>query len=618
MAYDTKPTAGYVRDFARRMEAQYQRQTLVDKEVMKLEAMQQFIAAAKTPNSPGPGHSLRSGIWNQLVRRDAAIATIEPYVRFSPPNPQDEADRRHSSLLEAWANSALKKSGLTVTVRELMARSLIGYGRCWTHLCYDPRVWGDSDMNDATDRLLEDPGNTEIRKEIEAYKRDRWPFRLRYVDPIGTFSYSFNGTRHLPEVIEIRKMTAEAIRSEYGIDVEGDSRTEIEVFQYANWEWEATVVGRDNPQMAREPWEHDLGKNPYTLEESNLMPVNQYGIRWFPALFHAKEMIEAFDEALSDWRTNTHENAIGIMVQSYDPDHYELTPEMLGRPEVVPMEPGGTIAKWNTDTFDLAPTPTLTREHGEFRQFLYSFIEQNAIQPILQGETKSGDSQTLIAGAVGLAERKFSPAISAIKAGQEDRVVTLLRGVGALNRDYPAIPDKVWIFDSFKGKGAIGIGPKDVIGWENAIQARGEPAIPLDEHRKWSIAQIKIGLGIPETQVFEEAGYEDPEAIVRLGMKEKGRRAVFEQVVLPTIIQRATAKATEPTPAQASQLAGMGPGSPGLEAFMAQMNAGAPEVPPGMPPDAGMPPGTGGNGNLLQAASNIARAGVPQTPQVPM
>ncbi len=616
MSYNTVPDAEYVRDFARRMQSRFSRQDTVDKAVMELEAMTQPIAAAKVKGQDStPGRALRSGLWNQLVRRDAATVTMGIYIRFNPPDPTDDDDRKHASLLEAWVNSGLLLSGLTAEMNELLARSLIGYGRNWTNFCHDPRVWADDDMKQVVDRYAAEEDEKEreaIKKDIDAYKRDRWPFRLRYVDPIGTYGYGFDpGVRRLAEVVECRKMTADDIENEYGAKAipagtkKGD--TELEVYPYANHFHEATVIGVENPVLAH-TFQHDLGRSPYTLEESNLIPVNQYGVRWFPALYHAKGLIEVFDRVLSDWETNTHENALGTIIEYYDPNHLEVTAEATGRPKVQVLKAGSQIAMLMTEKVEKGPVFELTQEHGNFRNFLYNLIEQNAIQPVLQGETKSGDSQTLIASSVGLAERKFSPAVSARKAGYEDRAEILMRGVGALNKAYPNSPDKVWVFDNFKGKGAIGVGPKDLLGWEKARQARGEPAIPLDDNRKWAVAQIKINAGVPESQVFEEMGYEDPEAMIRQGFKEQARRAAFEQVGIPTFIQRATQQVMQPKPAEQQQLAQMqGTGSPGLEQFMQMMQGGGGTMPPGM----------GANGNLMQAASNMARTGVPQAPQLP-
>lgn len=615
----SEPDLEHILKLWRRLASYWRPQDALDDEVRAMEVMDQPIAAAKAVGVGGPGARLQSGIWAQLVKRDAAIITFTPFIRFNPPDPEDPKSREESSLLESWMNAALGRSGLSATLIERLARSLIGYGRAWTKTLWVPQAWAGPEFEEAAEGL--GSGDGEARKgaarRLQALRRDAWPFTIRYVDPLRTYTY-FDSPFHLPEVIEVRRMTKEAAAASYGteaVEAAGSVGGHVEVIEYSNHEWQATVIPARSGGRLVNIWRHGLGRSPYTLAETNITTTTIEGLRWLPSLFHAKELIQAFDEALSDWRTNTHENALGHILQFFDPEYLAEDDKTAGRPKANVLEPGGVSAWVKGEDVRLGPVPTLTPEHGSFRQFLYSMIQANAVQPVLQGETKSGDSFTLIAGAHQIAERKFSPAMDALLQAAEDRARALIRCLRALAADPLGDTGKVFVFDRYRGKGAVGITAADTIGWESAIQARGEPALPMDRNREVAIAQGLRALGVAETLVLEELRYEDPEGVRRRSQKEKLEASIFEQVILPYAVQRAQQKIQAPTEAEMAQLQQLqGAASPGVAQAVqgALSGQGAPAPPEGEAAPAGAPPG------LLQAMANMRRAGTPYAPRMEM
>jgi len=632
-AYLAEPTTEHVLSLARRLRSYWRPQDNLDEEIRALEIMDTPIYAARTSGTAAAGKRLQSGIWTQLVKRDAAIISFVPWIRFNPPDPEDAGARAHSSTLEAWTNAALARSAADSVLQERLARSLIGYGRAWTKTLWLPSVWADDEYTAAVERLEQaaaEGERTEAARELEALRRSRWPLTIRYVDPIGTYTY-FDASCWLPEVIEVRRMTADAARTVYGSSPETEdflntarSGALIEVIEYANHEWQATVLSRQGARtgVLANAWRHGLHRSPYTLAETNITTTTVEGLRWVPTLFHAKEIIQAFDENLSDWRTNTHEHALGHIMQFFNPEFLSEDDKDAGRPKAQNLEAGGVSAWIAGEDVKQAPVPALTAEHENFRNFLYSLIQSNAIQPVLQGETKSGDSFTLLAGSHQIAERKFGPAMDAMLAAAEDRARSLLRCVLAINASPAGHPGKIYVYDRYQQKGALGIGPKDIIGWEAAIQARGQPALPMDRNREVAIAQGLTSLGVAQTLVLEELRFEDPEGVRRRSQREQLEAAIFQQVIVPYAVQRAQQTLRQATPEEQQRMQGlMGEASPGVaQAVQGLLAGGAPPgpeaAPPGGPP-AGPPPGPEGSipPELLQALSNVRRAGVPYAPR---
>jgi hypothetical protein len=599
MAYNTKPDAEYVRKFAERMKTQWGQQSTVDEIELGLENLKNEISiASNDPKAPlQPIHTALAGL---LVDEDAALITVFPFAHVNPPTDKEKDSQQASELLEPWLAAALKRSQGFDKVWGRMPRTMVSLGRAWTFVSHDPDAWYGDEEYERIDK--------EDSSAVEAYKRDRWPLRWRHVDTRNTWTY-FGGRHWLPEVVECRKLTKEEIEDAYPGQVPDEyaksrESTPVEVIEYANWEWCCTVIaGKKTANLVWE-WKHNLGKNPYVLMEANLMPENDLGIRWKPAMFYATDLIQAFDTILSDLNQNHHENTRAILLQVYDRELYEEDAKTAGRPKVEKWEPGGTYAVWDSEKPMLAPTVEINQQSLFLLQFLHGLIRENAIRPVERGETKSGDSNNKFTTQVQVAEREFDPAMQAINEAWEQICILHFRAVCALNHDYPDKPDKVAIFGQFMSregttvKKLIAVGPDDVKGWEAALQAVSSRAIPIDRNSQIAAATALTGLEVPISMIQEELGYESSTAVRRVYYREQLERIVFEQVITPAMVQQATAVFAGLTPEQQGEVEQMFTGAtPTVQQVLGESGA----VP----------------GNLLQAMANERRNGVPQAPQNP-
>ena len=607
MAYNTKVDAEYVRKFADRMKARNSQQDALDKDVLALEQLENRIAVATKPGS-NEVTPLHMGLWRQLVMRDAAGLTVESFIKFIEPDPTSQEDKEHSALLEAFVNSAVRKSRETPALIELNRRDLVGKGRAWNWTGPVPQIWATEEIEAKTKEYQDEEDlkkKEELAAELASMKRDNWPIVDRYVNPIGTWTY-FGGRHWLPEVVECRKLPCDSIQDEYDIDCGCAKKdSEHDCYVYANWVCCATVIctGSKNAQSTlANYYEHHLNKNPYSLAEAN---VDESGpVRWRSHLIHARNKMEKLDELLSDISTNTHKAALGHIMQIFKRDEYPEEMIESGRPKVVPLDPGGVTAWWDINDVKQAPVPEITEEVWRLASFLYNDIIRTAMTPVEQGETKSGDTGVQITTAYQIAQRRFNPYLDAIGAQDEDKALTIMRCPAALNYMYPDSLDPLTIFDQYKNKGAISVTPRDMTGWEQARVARLEPAIPVDRYRQISNAAGLRDLGFSRQTVYAEAGVEDPETEIRNANRQLMLDAAIQQVGIPAALQLASSKLVEATPEAMQAISQMLPNaSPPLQQALGAAGIGNGTT-------SGQP-----TSPESQSMANIRRQNIPQAPQ---
>lgn len=610
--YDDKPTPQYVHDFGSRMRTQWSNQNVLDDALLSFLNYRNPVDVNKQDG--GTVRGFRSGIGGIIVKEDAALMTVTPGIHVNIPT-NDEKDKHFASeTLEPWLGGAWKLSQQAGQVWDRLPQDLRGIGRCWSNVYPSPRLWYDDEYN-ALVKAWKD-GKEGAEKEIQAFKRDRFPIRWRYVSPRNTWTY-FDSEVWLPEVIELRKMTRTEVASAFpdaDIEIGAKGSEPIDVYEYANHQWCMTVLGDNNaPQLLRE-FHHKMGVNPYEMAEAELLPDNDKGWRWAGSLFYAQSMIETFDEIMADLRENHRDNTRTQLVVKQDPNMHESDPKSGGRPEPIKVGPGLPPAQlWTTESIELAPVPQINPQSITLLQEIKQLVYQNMIRPVERGEAKSGTSQNQFVTSVQVAEREFDPSMRALSRFAEGICRRFLRSVNSLSMGYEDFPDKVALFAEWPKNGVIEIGPKEIRGWEYAIQCRMSRAIPIDKTVLDNQALMEKNLGLaPEYWMENTLGIENPQQQQQNSRRSQMADAIFQQVVMPAAIQWAQAQMFAPTPVEQAQLQQQLTGaSPDLAAFAEMQGMGG-------NPLAGPPLGSEQiPGGVLQGAANERRAGSPQTPQQP-
>ena len=207
MSYNSVPDADHIRSLGESYRSTWSQQESLDT------IMLSYLLAKNRQdvNKPGAGtpKGFRSGVGGLIVKEDAALLTVTPGLHVNVPT-QDEKDKTHASLLENWLAGAWKASQMAGQVWTRKPFDLRGFGRAWSNLYPNPRLWGTPEYEKLIEdyqKAADDPDKRkEAEKALSLYKRDRWPIRWRYVSPRSTWT-TFSGDMWLSEVAELRKMT---------------------------------------------------------------------------------------------------------------------------------------------------------------------------------------------------------------------------------------------------------------------------------------------------------------------------------------------------------------------------------------------------------------------------
>jgi len=556
-----------------------------------------------TSNNARSVESVRSNIAGFIVRQDAAILSVFPGIHVNVPKDDPDEQRFADSVLEPWLRGMWDRSQEAGKVWARWPRDLRGLGRAWGFVSPIPKVLVDEDYKQWVADLQDetDPeARKALQKNIKMFKQDRCPIRWRYVDPRTCWS-TFDGPNRLPQVIELRKMTYDEINEEYpdaDLSEFREGQRDIEVYEWANWNWCATVLKTKAGQILNK-YEHKLGMNPYVLVEADLLWTSDRNERWESALFGATSTIKQFDTVLSDMAQNHHEWTRAPIVVKHDVEAEMPDEKTAGRPEKLDYGPGKQVDIWNTEDIELGPVQEVNQQSITFASMLRDLAQQTMFSPVEQGMFKSGTSNNLGTTSTQLAEREFQPSVQGLEAAAQDVCKLFMRSVKSINKEYPDYPDEVYVYGKM-GQGVIGVTPKQLEGWEPAVQCRISRAIPQDGNMQLIVAQGKVGLGVSKKQVLEEdLGYENPQRVLDQGWDERldeGLEAQDQQAVLALSGQMWA----QPSQDQLDELQKLFPNaSASIQQAVGQL----------------MQTGQGQNNGQSQA--NVGRTGVPQMPQSP-
>lgn len=534
-------------------------------------------------------------------------------------------------------NRAWDQSQADGLVWEGMITDLRIFGRGWSIVELLPRLWADDDYKrmvadylELLDRLsAAELGSSrmhdlkqaaaETLNDLEDYTATNFPIRWRYCDARGTWPL-LSHERHLPEVVEVYEATAAEIAADYGLEsvpgnVDQLDTTKIKLYLYSNWYWTAVAVsasakgwfGREhvNSRLAREPWKHGLKRSPYVLMEAFRLNTASEGIAWKSAGRDYKDMIETYDEMLSEARNIIRRNAeMGLMAQQTV--EQEISSEVK---QQIELNLGPGIDSLLPYGIEVAPKP-VPLLHPELLDILgrvEDFIQQIALNPNIAGVMKSGQSAAgYIAARQATIKSSLGEYEKAVTKAAEDVGQLLFSYVPIFNREFPDSPDKIYVVS--KDAGPVAVRPKDVKGWGVLIQARVPSFLPIDQNMLMNLmakAQDIPGLD-PYFILAQYGNIENPDQRISQWKRWKIEEALLTQREIPQALALAQALEAQMPQASAAELAQEIAALPpaAQEVVLQQRGLGAQPSPgPGTQP--------GSPGALRQGMSNEARAGIP-------
>ena len=601
---DKRLDAPEIQALAARLKSRYSTQNKWDQLQIDFVTMTNTV----TVNSPGVPNNgvkgVRSGLGGYVVRENAQLVRGTPLIHLNIPDNDEKMRDWAGSTGEPWLTAALIQSQRGGKTWARQPTDLFTVGRAWSYCSAIPSEYDSPEYKEMVEAYADaDPESEEYRTlkaEIKKYKQACLPIIWRYVSPRQTWLVR-DAVHPLPLVVEIRKMHYDDIKSEFGEEAcAGHKRgdTPIEVIHYANHMYCGTVVSgqkAENATLAKD-YEHGMGMNPYTLVEGELLPENENGVEWAGSIFHSLDTLETMDEILSDLRHNHREWTLAPIVQTFDPDLYDETTKVQGRPKTITIKGAAELSKWKDETWDLAPVPQLNQQSIYLLEKLEEMVTQQLIFDVRRGEAKSGTSNVLGTSLVQISERKFNPYLEALNDAYENVCKLHIRSLSSLNREYPDSPDDVYVFPNYKGSGAIGTSPKDWVGWENAIQCRLDRALDVEESQKIGNAERMIAMGMAPEAVMEEfLGRENAAMDIQRGHQSALQAGMRDQT-MQAILALSGNAISQLAPEEMAEFQDLMANDPELQNLVAGLPATIP-------------------GNQRQANSNSDRMGVPIAPQ---
>lgn len=603
MNLDGKPNAEKIVELDRRWDqVEWAKQKTHDELMVSYMVVKNEVDAAKSKNSRREVKGLRTGIGHQLIEQDSALLVSNPKITFNVPDPENEKDKNHvNSVLEPWAHGAWHLSQQALDVWRFLSYSLIGLSRAWDNILPHPHLWATTEVEElvtAYNDAREPEKKKEVEKKIKMTKAGIWPIRWVRVPTQRTWT-TFKTEYHLPEVIEHRRMKKNDIVDRWGEDVipkktrswmpwKNDDTTDQDVIIWANWCYSAVIIpDEEDPKIASEFY-HNFGRSPYEVGIDKMLIENETGVVFPGALYAVQNILDSYDELMSDYRENHRDHARTERVVYVNRDTYPMDQLEKGRPQSISIKDGMTL--FDDEKIELVPIPVLGEEKYAYLTKLEELIRETQRSSVLRGQLLSGTSQNAFTTAYQVAERELEPATMALRGMGEAAIHRFFRSVERLDEPVPLYTDR----------GMVEVTPDDVKGWWPAAQVQLQRTIPIDLSLLASIAERYSALGIPpEIWMDQVLNFANPQMVERMGNLYELRRAVHTQVTIPAVIQRLQQPVSF-TDQQAAELEGlMGQTSPDLQEFL--VGQFGQQLP----------------GNVMQSISNMRREGIPQNTQQP-
>lgn len=603
MNLDGKPNAEKITELDKRWDGKkWSQQKAHDALMVSYMTVKNEVDAAKSKSSQRDIKGLRTGIGHQLIEQDSALLVSSPKITFNAPDPEDEKDKEFiNSVLEPWTHGAWNLSQQALDVWRFLSYSLIGLSRAWDNILPHPHLWATNEMDELVSAYndAKDPEKKKgVEKKIKMVKAGIWPIRWIRVPTQRTWT-TFDTEYHLPEVIEHRMMSRQAIVDRWGEDVipkrtkgwgpwKGEETSDQDVLLYANWEHTGVVIPDDEDPRLVSEFRHGFGRSPYEIGIDKMLIENETGVVFPGALYAVRNILDAYDELMSDYRENHRDHARTERVVYLNRDTYPMDQLEKGRPQSIPIKDG--MALFSDEKVDLVPIPVLGEEKYNYLNKLEELIRETQRSSVLRGQLLSGTSQNAFTTAYQVAERELEPATLALRGMGEAAIHRFFKCVERLDEPVPLYTEL----------GMVEAEPEKIKGWGPSGQVQLQRTIPIDLSLLASIAERYSALGIPpEIWMDQVLNFANPAMVERMGNLYELRRAVHTQVTIPAVLQRL--QTPEPfTDQQATELEGlMGQTSPDLQEFLVG------QFPDQLP------------GNVMQSISNMRREGIPQNPQQP-
>jgi len=240
----------------------------------------------------------------QIVDQWAALmgGRLRPHV--APLGNSPEA-QKHSTKLEEFSEGAFLRMEQRVGGSQFkgIRKDIALVGRGVGVVLPAPQLW--SPRANPEFRQRKEESKIEWLARVNELKKGAFPITFTKLDArstyfrFGEFSYDTVRIRQLKAGEIIKRFPKATVLKERVERHDIDYNSNVDVIDYFNDEWFGMFVGNETLKRQR----HFMGMNPVVLFEGNPMPDNDE-MRWYGILYHARHLIPAYDELISNILTN--------------------------------------------------------------------------------------------------------------------------------------------------------------------------------------------------------------------------------------------------------------------------------------------------------------------------
>lgn len=481
-----------------------------------------------------------TGMVGFLIDQDVSVLHSKPWNNVLGLGGKT-ADNHASGKLEPWLNTAIWLGTRGIKVWDKGVLDLRTVGRFWSKVLPAPQLLAGDELEELVEelnKLIDRGASADLIKEqnekIDEWKLNNPAIVWRYVSPKGTFAVYDDMGRS--ETVEWRKVERQVVESLLGKVPDDLKGREIEIIEYANDKFVATVLpgeggvipfGKRSPDFLKEPWEHGLGVNPYVLIEGDPVPENDNGWFYRGAAFHMRKMLPAVDEVMSDMTTNFHSSTISPPVVESDID---LRVKHGLEEREIKVNENETLNLLVGEKAYRFPTAQINPDALRFVAMAQTFANQSGLfRPALTGAMLSGQSAVGLEESRQIATAELKVPHASLEQGFADVGERFFRAVISLARDFPDALSEITVrkADEKNQSRAITVGPKDVKDYILLVRGIVELGIPQNEG-------LNIQNAIAATNPQHPLVSDDTGRARWLGDKnptEEGNRIIAQQLV---------------------------------------------------------------------------------------
>ena len=223
-----------------------------------------------------------SGYGHLVTKQNYAVLSSRPFVAFN--SPRDTLDE-HAEMLEGATQGMWKLSG-AVLAWLMSVQDVVEVGRGVLWVCHVPQLWRGLDF-----QQKESESGKEYLDRVDNLKLANWPIVARHVDVRDCWP-TFTLKREVDQVVKLGKITVRQAKAAYGLSSEKKDTEKLDVIEYADWTHTVTVLGgKTEAEFAKEPFEHNMGMNPFIFLEAPPVSENDEGIVWEGAVANLRHLI---------------------------------------------------------------------------------------------------------------------------------------------------------------------------------------------------------------------------------------------------------------------------------------------------------------------------------------